>query len=502
MAQTSGNGAVVEIHGVSKRFPGVQALRDVSLDIRSGEVHAVAGENGAGKSTLMKLLSQLERPSDGEIRVEGKPVRFRNPRYAQRLGIAMVHQEFALAPHLSVADNLALGREQSHLGLIVRGSEKRRARELLKRVGLDINPARKVSSLSVAEQQRVEIAKALAVNAKVVIMDEPTATLTEPEIEDLFKLIEELKSDGIAIFYISHRLDEVTRIADRVTVMRDGEVVETLEKGDFDEAKLVRLMVGREIDNLYPKPEAKIGDVVLKVEGLTRPGVLHDCSFEVRAGEIVGFAGLIGAGRSELARAVFAADPITEGRIELDGREVKLHSPDDAIADGIGYLTEDRKGNGLAMQLSVEYNITLARIPAHGIWINRRAEHQAAERRREQLDIRTPSLSRPVEALSGGTQQKVIVARWLETEARVLFFDEPSRGIDVGAKAEMFKLMGELAVEGRAIVMISSYLPELINMCDRIIVVRDGRTVGDLNRNEFDEERIMALASGVEREAA
>jgi ribose transport system ATP-binding protein len=493
---------VVEIRSVSKRFPGVQALEDVSLDIRPGEIHAVAGENGAGKSTLMKLLSQLERPSDGTIEVEGEPVRFRNPRHAQRLGIAMVHQEFALAPHLTIADNIALGRERSHGGLIVRGSEKQRARELLERVQLDIDPGRRVSTLSVADQQRVEIAKALAVDAKVVIMDEPTATLTEHEIEDLFKLIEELKDDGIAIFYISHRLEEVVRIADRVTVMRDGKVVETLEKGDFDESRVVTLMVGREIENLYPKHECEIGEVVLSVEGITRRGILHDCSFDVRAGEIVGFAGLIGAGRTELARAVFAADPINAGRIELDGQELKLGSPSEAIAAGIGYLTEDRKGDGLAMQLSVEHNITLARVPGSGAWIDRKHEHEAAERRVKQLDIRTPSLRTPVEALSGGTQQKVVVARWLETEARVLFFDEPTRGIDVGAKAELFKLIGELAADGKAIVLISSYLPELINMCDRIVVLRDGRTVGEMSRNEFDEERIMALASGVEREAA
>jgi ribose transport system ATP-binding protein len=495
------NGALVEIRDVSKRFPGVQALDSVSLDIRPGEVHAVAGENGAGKSTLMKLLSQLERPSDGTIEIDGKPVRFRNPRHAQRLGIAMVHQEFALAPHLTVADNLALGREQTRAALIVRGSEKQRARELLKRVGLDINPGRRVSSLSVADQQRVEIAKALAVDARVVIMDEPTATLTEPEMEDLFKLIEELKADGIAIFYISHRLEEVVRIADRVTVMRDGKVVETLEKGDFDEPTLVKLMVGREIDSLYPKEDSDIGDVVLRVKGVTRPGVLQDCSFEVRGGEIVGFAGLIGAGRTELARAVFAADPIAAGEVELNGQSLRLSSPRDAIAAGVGYLTEDRKGDGLAMQLPVEHNITLARIPGPGLWIDRAAERRTAERHRDELDIRTPSLSRPVETLSGGTQQKVVVARWLETEARVLFFDEPSRGIDVGAKSEMFKLIGRLAARGRAIVLISSYLPELINMCDRIVVIRDGRTVGELSRNEFDEERIMALASGVDREA-
>ncbi len=499
--QANANGALVEIRGVSKRFPGVQALDCVSLDIRPGEVHAVAGENGAGKSTLMKVLSQLERPTEGTIEIEGKRAPFRNPRHAQRLGIAMVHQEFALAPHLSVADNLALGRERTHAALIVKGSEKQRATELLQRVGLDISPSRRVSTLSVADQQRVEIAKALAVDAKVVIMDEPTATLTDPEIEDLFKLIEELKADGIAIFYISHRLEEVVRIADRVTVMRDGEVVQTIDKGDFDESELVRLMVGREIDNLYPKAESKIGDVVLRVEGVTQPGVLQDCSFDVRAGEIVGFAGLIGAGRTELARAVFAADPTSTGRIELDGKELHLSSPREAIAVGIGYLTEDRKGDGLAMQLSVEHNITLAHIPGRGIWIDRGSEHQAAEHRREELDIRTPTLRRPVEALSGGTQQKVVVARWLETEARVLFFDEPSRGIDVGAKAEMFKLIGGLAADGKAIVLISSYLPELTNMCDRIVILRDGRTVGEMSRNEFDEERIMALASGVEREA-
>jgi ABC-type sugar transport system ATPase subunit len=493
---------LVEIRGVSKRFPGVQALADVSLDIRPGEVHAIAGENGAGKSTLMKLLSQVERPSEGTILVDGKEVKFRNPRHAQRLGIAMVHQEFALAPHLTVAENLALGREDSHGGLIVRGAEKRHARELLERVGLDIDPGRRVSSLSVAEQQRVEIAKALAVDAKVVIMDEPTATLTEAEIDDLFKLIEQLKSEGIAISYISHRLEEVVRIADRVTVMRDGAVVETLGKGEFDESKLVALMVGREIDNLYPKAKAEIGEVVLRVEGVTRPGVLLNCSFDVRAGEILGFAGVVGAGRTELARAVFAADPITAGRIELDGRPLELHSPKDAIAAGIGYLTEDRKGEGLAMQLSVEQNVTLARVPGPGIWIDRGSEREIAQRRTDELDIRTPSLRRAVEALSGGTQQKVVVAKWLETDARVLFFDEPTRGIDVGAKAEIFKLMGELAADGRGIVLISSYLPELINMCDRIIVMRDGQTVGELTREEFDEERIMALASGMEREAA
>jgi ABC-type sugar transport system ATPase subunit len=284
--------------------------------------------------------------------------------------------------------------------------------------------------------------------------------------------------------------------------MRDGAVIETLGQDEFDESKLVALMVGRQIDNLYPKQDCEIGEVVLRADGVTRPGVLLDCSFDVRAGEILGLAGVVGAGRTELARAVFAADPVSSGRIELDGQPLHLKSPRDAIGAGIGYLTEDRKGEGLAMQLSVEQNVTLAHVPGPGIWIDRRAEHTIAEKRREELDIRTPSLRRAVESLSGGTQQKVVVAKWLQTEARVLFFDEPTRGIDVGAKAEIFKLMGELAGQGQAIVLISSYLPELTNMCDRIVVVRDGRTVGELTRDEFDEERIMALASGMERTVA
>ena len=493
---------IVEFRGVSKSYPGVQAVQDVSLEVRPGEVHVLAGENGAGKSTLMKLLSQVERPSEGEIHVDGEPMRFHNPRHAQRLGVAMVHQEFALAPHLTVAENLALGREQSRLGLIVRGSEKRRASELLQRVGLDINPARKVSSLSVAGQQRVEIAKALAIDAKVVVMDEPTAPLTESEVDDLFKLIDDLRSDGIAVLYISHRLDEIVRIADRVTVIRDGEVVQTLEGDEIKEGEIVRLMVGREIENLYPRAEVETGDVVLRVEGICRPGVLDDCSFEVRAGEIVGFAGLVGAGRTELARAVFGADPISSGQIEVDGHEVKIKTPRHAIAAGIGYLTEDRQREGLAQHLPIEQNITLAHIPESFKMIDRGQEHRTAEQRCDELDIRTPSVRQRVEALSGGNQQKVVVAKWLETEARVLFFDEPARGIDVGAKAELFRLMGDLAGDGRAVVLISSYLPELINMCDRILVLRDGRIVGEVKRSDFSQERLVALATGAEAKEA
>ncbi len=492
---------VVRLRGVSKGFPGVLAVDGVDLEILPGEVHALAGENGAGKSTLMKILSQVERPNAGEVEISGEPVEFRGPGHAQRLGVAMVYQEFALAPHLSVAENLFLGREPARAGFINRRTEKEKAAELLGRVGLDVDPGRLVSSLTVAEQQRVEIAKALAIEAKIVIMDEPTATLAEKETEELFEVIRDLSSRGISILYISHHLDEIFRIADRVTVMRDGKVVETEPTSELDEEELVNLMVGREVGNLYPRPEAEIGEVLLRVEGITREGVLRDCSFEVRSGEILGFAGLVGAGRTELARAVFGADPIDSGRVELDGRELQIKSPQAAIDAGIGYLTEDRKGAGLALQLGVDQNITLANVPTKAGFLNLGAEQKTAQDRSEQLDIQTPTIKRNVQLLSGGNQQKVVVAKWLEARARVLFFDEPSRGIDVGAKAEMFGLIGELAKEGRGIVLISSYLPELLNMCDRVVVLRGGEVAGELDREEFSEERVVALATGVEEAA-
>ena len=494
---------VVRLRGVSKEFPGVKAVDRVDLEILPGEVHALAGENGAGKSTLMKILSQVERPTEGELQISGEKVAFHGPGYAQSLGVAMVYQEFALAPHLSVAENLFLGREPARAGFINRRSEKEKAGELLGRVGLEIDPNRLVSGLTVAEQQRLEIAKALAIEAKVLILDEPTATLAEREIEGLFEVIREMASRGIAILYISHRLDEIFRIADRVTVMRDGKVVETKPTSELTEEELVNLMVGREVGNLYPKPEAEIGEVLLRVEEISREGVLKDCSFEVRSGEILGFAGLVGAGRTELARAVFGADPVDSGRVELEGREIQVKSPQAAIAAGIGYLTEDRKGAGLALQLGIDHNITLANVPvAMAGFLDLGAEQRVARDRSEQLDIQTPTIKRKVQVLSGGNQQKVVVAKWLETHARALFFDEPSRGIDVGAKAEMFGLIGDLAKEGRGIVLISSYLPELLNMCDRILVMRDGRVAGVLEREEFSEERIVSLATGVEEEAA
>ncbi len=499
--ETETGAPVVRLRGVSKQFPGVLAVDGVDLDIMPGEVHVVAGENGAGKSTLMKLLSQVERPSSGEVSLDGVPVEYHGPGHAQHLGVAMVYQEFALAPDLSVAENLYLGREPGRFGFVDRGKEMEDARGLLRRVGLNVGPGRYVSGLTVAEMQRVEIAKALAIDAKVVIMDEPTATLAEREIEDLFGVIRGLTDDGIAILYISHRLDEIFQIADRVTVMRDGKIVDTLPISDLDEDKLVRLMVGREIGNLYPKPEVPIGDVLLRATGISRGEKLKNCSFEVREGEILGFAGLVGAGRTELARAVFGADKTEGGVVELEGRQLNVRRPQDAIEAGIGYLTEDRKGEGLALQLGVDQNITLANLPMTRSLISLKEEANIARKRRDELNIRTPSIRRRVQVLSGGNQQKVVVARWLETQAKVLFFDEPARGIDVGAKAEMFGLIGDLAEEGRGIVLISSYLPELLNMCDRILVMHEGEVAGVIGREEFSEERVIALATGTEEAA-
>ncbi|GAA2341152.1 sugar ABC transporter ATP-binding protein [Saccharopolyspora halophila] len=487
----------VALRGIGKRFPGVVAVDDVNLEILPGEVHVFAGENGAGKSTLMKVIAQVDEPSSGHVELDGQRVAFRGPGSARRLGIAMVHQEFALAPDLSVAENLFIGDEPGRGGWISRAAERRAARGLLDRVGLDVDPGKRVALLSTAEQQRVELAKALAVQAKVLILDEPTATLTERETEELFGIVRELTAQGIAVAYISHRLDEIFEIGDRVTVMRDGAVVDTSPVGELDEARLVQLMVGRDVANLYPRNHQPPGEVRLRVEGLGRGDAVRDASFEVRAGEIVGLAGLVGAGRTELARAIFGAEPPDRGVVRLDGRELRIRGPADAIAAGIGYLTESRKTDGLALQLGVDKNITMAKLPMlrPGL-IDLSGERRIAERQRETLRIRVPSVGRPANTLSGGNQQKVVLARWLETGAEVLLFDEPGRGMDVGAKSEMFQQMDLLAERGKAVVLISSYLPELLNMCDRILVMRGGRIAGEVPREEFSEERVVALATG------
>ncbi|QIZ36788.1 sugar ABC transporter ATP-binding protein [Saccharopolyspora sp. ASAGF58] len=496
MTSTEQGRPAVALHGVGKRFPGVVAVSEVTLAIPPGEVHVFAGENGAGKSTLMKLIAQVEQPSSGRIELDGVPVAYQGPGAARRLGVSMVHQEFALAPDLSVAENLFIGHEPGRGGWISRAEERRAARELLGHVGLNIDPGRRVALLSTAEQQRVELAKALAVQAKVLILDEPTASLTEREAEELFGIVRELTARGIAVLYISHRLDEIFEIGDRVTVMRDGAIVATRPVTELDEDRLVQLMVGRDVENLYPRTHNEPGPVRLEVRGLTRADAVRDVSFEVRAGEIVGLAGLVGAGRTELARAVFGAELPDAGTIALDGKRLRIRGPSDAIAAGIGYLTESRKTDGLALPLGVDKNITLAKLPMRAGLIDLAAERKIAERERDGLRIRVPWVGRPVRTLSGGNQQKVILARWLETGAEVLFFDEPGRGMDVGAKSEMFQQMDSLAARGKAVVFISSYLPELLNMCDRILVMRGGRITGEVPRAEFSEERVVALATG------
>lgn len=493
------DGPILRLHRVTKRFPGVTAVENVDLDVQRGEVHVLAGENGAGKSTLMKLLTQVEQPSSGRIEMGGRCVSAKGPGHARALGIAMVYQELALAPHLSVAENLLLGDEPGRAGYVSRRAQLRAARALLQRVNLAVDPDRLVQRLSVAQQQRVELAKALAVDAKILILDEPTASLSEQEAEELFVLVDELVGNGLAVLYISHRLDEIFRIGHRVTVLRDGRVITTRPIGELDTEELIRLMVGRDVANLYPRADSEIGEVMLRAEGISSGDAVRDVSFEVRTGEILGLAGLVGAGRTELARAVFGARQLDAGTVVLNGRTLRVGSPDEAIRAGIGYLTEDRKGDGLALQLGVDQNITLANLPVKRGLLSLATERRIAAQRIEQLNIRTPSLHRNVGVLSGGNQQKVVVARWLQAGSRVLFFDEPGRGVDVGAKAEMFELIGRLAADGCAIVLISSYLPELLNMCDRILVMREGSSAGTLLREEFSEERIMALATGAGR---
>lgn len=489
-------GPAVTFSGVSKSFPGVTAVNDVSLDIAPGEVHVLAGENGAGKSTLMKLLAQVDEPTSGTIELQGTPMPYRGPGYARESGVAMVHQEFALAPDLTVSENLFIGGEPGRGGWISRTRERREARELLSRVGTDLAPGRRVASLSTAAQQRVELAKALAVDARVLILDEPTATLTRQQAAELFAIVRELTASGMSVLYISHRLDEIFEIGDRVTVMRDGSVVATRPVSELDEDTLVTLMVGRTVDNLYPREHGRPGPVRLQVRNLGRRDVVEDVSFDVRGGEILGMAGLVGAGRTEVARLVFGADTPDTGTVTLDGSTVHIRRPSDAIDAGIGYLTESRKTDGLALQLGVDKNITMAKLPMwHGL-IDLRAERSVATGYRDRLGIRVPRVGRPVQALSGGNQQKVILARWLEARSEVLFFDEPGRGMDVAAKADMFREMDRLAGEGKAVVFISSYLPELLNMCDRMLIMRGGRVAGELSKDEFSEERVVALATG------
>ena len=495
--------SVLEARGVSKRFGGIQALDGVDLTLRAGEVMALAGENGAGKSTLIKVLAGAYQRDTGTIHIDGQPVAIRDPAESQRLGISVIYQEFNLTPNQTVAENVFLHDPQRRAGLagrlrlIDQGARRAATRALLDQVGSSIDTDAKVSTLTVAHQQMTEIAKALAMDARILIMDEPTSTLPDAEVEILFDIIRQLKARGIAVVFVSHRLEETRRIADRVTVLRDGRLVGEAPVAAVTDQEIIRMMVGRSVDNLYPKTEAKPSDVALSVRGLTRKGVLSDISFDVRRGEVLGFAGLVGCGRTEIARCIFGADRLDSGDITIDGETVAIRSPQDAIRLGIGYVPEDRKLQGLFLHMSVRDNIAMsvAHRMTHAGFVDRGAVTRVAASYRDRLSVRPPQLDNPVNRLSGGNQQKVALAKWLALKPRVLILDEPTRGIDIGAKAEVHALIDELAHEGIAIILISSELPEVLNMSDRILVVAEGRIAGELGRHEATQERILELSS-------
>ena len=493
---------LIRMQGIDKHFPGVQALQDAQFELRPGEVHALVGENGAGKSTLMKVLTGIYQRDAGTIEVEGRQVEVPNPRAGRDLGISMIHQELVLAPHLTVAQNIYMGREpRGRLSFMVDDkAQVRQTSALIEQLGLKLDPTAKVMDLKVAQQQMVEIAKALSLDASVLIMDEPTAALTDTEIEELFRIIRSLREQGKGIVHISHRLEELRQISDRVTVMRDGRHVDTVETESVTIDDIIAMMVGRTIYEESPHVPADAAEqpVVLEVRDLSRGRAVQDVSFQLRRGEILGVAGLVGAGRTEMARLIFGADQKDAGDVYVNGELVHVANPAQAVELGIAYLSEDRKRHGLALGLDVETNVALASLnnlmKSFGR-VDTSRTAAAALQRVEELDIRTPSIKQKARNLSGGNQQKVVIAKWLTAEMSVLIFDEPTRGIDVGAKQEIYHLLNELAAEGKSILMISSELPEILRMSHRILVMCEGRLTGELTAAEADQGKIMTLAT-------
>jgi ribose transport system ATP-binding protein len=492
---------IVMMEGIEKTFPGVHALSGCRFDLYPGEVHALVGENGAGKSTLMKILAGVYQKDSGRILYKGGEVSIPNPRAAQHLGISIIHQELNLMQHLTAAQNIFIGREPRQ-GFPVLLDEKRTndlARELFEKLHVKLDPRTKVMDLAVAKQQMVEIAKALSFNAEVLIMDEPTAALNIAEIEELFRIIRDLRAHGVGVAYISHRLEELKQISDRITVMRDGNYVDTVDTPQAEIPKIISMMVGRTLyETSRNLKDTSRHEVLLEVRNLQRGRAIRDVSFQARGGEILGLAGLMGAGRTEVARAIFGADQLEAGDIVVKGRKVRIRQPSDAVRNGIGYLSEDRKRFGLALGMDVEANIVLATMSRFlgvlGI-IKRRETKATAEKFVKLLSIKTPRLGQQVKFLSGGNQQKVVVGKWLVRDCRILFFDEPTRGIDVGAKSEIYKLLNDLAEQGKAVIMISSELPEIIRMSHRIVVMCEGRITGELTAAEATQEKVMYLAT-------
>jgi rhamnose transport system ATP-binding protein len=489
---------ILELKNISKSFSGVEVLHDVSFALRPGEVHALLGENGAGKSTLVKIITGVHQPDKGEILLNDEPVHFSDARESRQAGIAAIYQELTLFPDLDVAENIFAGRQPITFGRRVDWRKLyTEAGKLLNSLGVKLDLKQKARNLSIAQQQMVEIARAFSIHARIVIMDEPTSSLTLHEVDDLFRLVRRLRGEGTAIIFISHRLDELFALADRVTVLRDGSYVDTRSINDVTRDDLIRMMVGRTITNLFPKQDVRAGDVVLRVENLTREGSFHDVSFELRRGEILGLAGLVGAGRTNVARAIFGIELPTTGSIQIEGREVKITSPQQAIELGLAYVPEDRQLHGLIPAMPLTPNISLAMLPhySHMGWLQDKLERKSAYASALQMEVRANNIWQLARELSGGNQQKVVLAKWLATKPRILILDEPTRGIDVGTKAAVHALMSKLAAEGMAILMISSELPEILGMSDRIIVMREGVVTGHFSRAEATQEKIISAAT-------
>ncbi len=485
--------ALLELRGVSKSFPGVQALSRIDLDVEAGEVHALIGENGAGKSTLIKLLSGVYPQDSGTMRFDGVEVKFTSPQGSQQAGIHTLYQEFNLIPQLSVAENIFLGAEPRYkrLPFINWRETRRQSINVLEQLGVDIDPETRVYELSVAEQQMVELAKALHAQSKLLIMDEPTSTLSRREVDTLITLIKRIKQRGIAVIYISHRLDEVIAIADRATILRDGRRITTLNIHESTTDQLIRLMLGRAVNHRYQRKPLQPGAEVLRVEDLTRHPTFEQVSFTLHAKEIIGLTGLVGSGRTALVRAIFGFDHPDSGTIRIDGQAVSIRSPQDAVAHGMGLLPEDRQEQALLLEMSARENISLATLHQSGLMINLENETQLAEEYIRRLRIKVNGTEEKAKYLSGGTQQKLILSRWLAAHPRILIFDEPTRGIDIGAKIEIYRLLTELAQQGVAILMISSELPEIVGLCDRALVMSNGRLVASLEHDQLSEETLL-----------
>lgn len=488
--------AALEMKNIHKKFPGVYALKNADLRVEKGEVHALLGENGAGKSTLIKVLGGIYQPDEGEIYIDGQKVRMNNVRDAQANGISIIHQELLLVPQMTVADNMFLDAAPQKYGYINRKQSKRDAQKALDAMGVQIDAGALVATLSVAQQQIVEIVKAVRLQSKIIVMDEPTSSLSDTEIQMLFEIVENLKKNGTAIIFISHKLEELFAITDRITIMRDGEVVKTVETKKTGNEELIALMVGRALDNYYVRDDFPKGEVILKVENLNQAGVLKNVSFELRKGEILGFAGLVGAGRTELMNAIFGITQMDSGNIYLEGKRVHIKNPLSAMRAGIALVPEDRKLQGLILKNSVGFNmtITILREFMKGICVNKKKEYELMDKYQQLLRIKTPSYEQKAGNLSGGNQQKIVISKWLAVNPSVLILDEPTRGIDVGAKAEIYAIMNNLTRNGMSIIMISSEMPEVMGMSDRICVMSEGRLTGIVDKHEFSQERILSYA--------